>query len=35
MNIFQVRDVVSSVASEFEFNSKSVEDIKKEAADIL
>jgi len=31
----EVRDVVSSVASEFEFNSKSVEDIKKEAADIL
>ena len=31
----QVRDAVSSVASEFEFNQKTVEEIKKEAADIL
>merc|ERR1712066_233063 len=31
----EVRDAVSSVASEFEFNQKTVEEIKKEAADIL
>ena len=35
INVVQVRDAVSAVASEFEFNSKSLEDIKKEAADIL
>ena len=35
IEIFQLRDAVESVASEFEFNQKSVEDIKQEAVDLL
>jgi len=33
--MFQLRDAIESVASEFEFNQKSVEDIKEEAKDII
>jgi len=32
---FQLRDAVESVASEFEFNQKTVEEIKEEAKDIV
>ena len=35
IDFFQLRDAVESVASEFEFNQKTVEEIKEEAKDIV
>ena len=33
--LFQLRDAIESAASEFEFNQKTVEEIKEEAKDII